>query len=192
MTLELDNIEQINQAVEIERKYQYINIRGREYTFSKFIISQLKKIYKLTKKETKWAVLIEYFEHYDISSMLARKNMVDIHKNDIKVLKSVILSLFPEYYECLDSVLSNHRCRYYNMFVMKKDIFNKYCDFLFKVLFEFERNIPYRERVCGAMGEILLNVFIKKNSNYKIYDRRIIQTEKTSIIQKIKRKYFSK
>ena len=76
MTLVLDNIEQINQAIEVERKFQYINIRGKETTFSKFMISQLKKIYKLTKRETKWAVLIEYFEHYEISSMLARKNMI--------------------------------------------------------------------------------------------------------------------
>ena len=77
MTLELDNIEQIRQAIEVERKFQYINIRGRESTFSGFIISQLKKIYKLTKKDSKWAILIEYFEHYEISSMLARKNMVE-------------------------------------------------------------------------------------------------------------------
>ena len=77
MTLNLDNIEQIRQAIEIERKFQYINIRGKESTFSKFIISQLKKIYKLTKKETKWAVLIEYFEHYEMSSTMSRKRMIE-------------------------------------------------------------------------------------------------------------------
>ena len=77
MILPNEDIEKIRQAIEIERKYQYINIRGRECTFSKFIISQLKKIYKNTKRETKWAVLIEYFDHYEISSMISRKNMIE-------------------------------------------------------------------------------------------------------------------
>ena len=84
MALELDNIEQIHQAIEVERKYQYINIKGKETTFARFMISQLKKIHKLTKRETKWAVLIEYFEHYEMSSMLARKNMIE---KFIKTLK---------------------------------------------------------------------------------------------------------
>ena len=91
MTLQLDNIEQINQAIEVERKYQYINIRGRESTFSKFIITQLKKIYKLTKRETKWAVLIEYFEHYEVSSMLARKNMIERFIKTLKEAKNSTL-----------------------------------------------------------------------------------------------------
>lgn len=87
MSLKIENIEQINQAIEIERKFQYINIRGRETTFSKFIIAQLKKIYKLTKKDPKWAILVEYFEHYEISSMLSRKHMVE---KFIKTLKEAI------------------------------------------------------------------------------------------------------
>ena len=88
MTLELDNIEQIHQAIEVERKFQYINIKGRETTFSKFMISQIKKIYKLTKKETKWAILIEYFEHYEVSSMLARKNMIEKFIKTLKEMKN--------------------------------------------------------------------------------------------------------
>ena len=76
MTLQLDNLEQIRQAIEIERKYQYINLKGKSGTFAKFIISQIKKIYKLTKKDAKWSVLSEHFEHYDISSMLSRKKMI--------------------------------------------------------------------------------------------------------------------
>ena len=83
MILSEEETDKIRKAVEVERKYQYINIRGKESTFSKFIISQLKKIYKLTKKETKWAVLIEYFDHYEMSSMLSRKKMIE---NFIKTL----------------------------------------------------------------------------------------------------------
>ena len=47
MILSNEEKEKIRQAIEVERKYQYINIKGREYTFSKFMISQLNKICKL-------------------------------------------------------------------------------------------------------------------------------------------------
>ena len=77
MILSPEETEKIKQAIEVERKYQYSNLRGREYTFSKFIISQLKKIYKITKRETKWAVLIEYFDHYEMSSSISRRNMIE-------------------------------------------------------------------------------------------------------------------
>lgn len=133
-------------------------------------------------------IIHNVYKHY----VFARKNMVEIHQNDINCLKKVILQKYPDYFDSLEFVLSSHKCRYCNMFIMKKEIFKKYCDFIFDVLFEFEKLIPYRTRVCGAMGELLLNVFINKNSNYKIFDKKIVQIEKTTLLQKIKRKYFSK
>ena len=42
----IDNLEQIKQAIDVERKYQYINIMGKKFSFAKFIKNELKKIYK--------------------------------------------------------------------------------------------------------------------------------------------------
>ena len=58
----IENIEQIRQAIEVEQKNQYIDIRGRHDTFSGFILKQLHNLYKKSKKNPKWILLIKEFE----------------------------------------------------------------------------------------------------------------------------------
>ena len=72
----IENIQQIRQAIEVEQKNQYIDIRGRQSNFSGFILKQLHKIYKESKKNPKWLLLIKEFETYQLSSMPTRRKSV--------------------------------------------------------------------------------------------------------------------
>ena len=72
----IENIQQIRQAIEGEQKNQYIDIRGRQSNFSGFILKQLHKIYKESKKNPKWLLLIKEFETYQLSSMPTRRKSV--------------------------------------------------------------------------------------------------------------------
>ena len=47
------DIEQIKRAINVEEKYKFIDINGRESSFSGFILKQLRKIYKLSSKNPK-------------------------------------------------------------------------------------------------------------------------------------------
>ena len=69
------------------------------------------------------------------------------------------------------------------MFVMKKDLYQKYCEWLFSILFESEKFIKisdnkYQKRVFGFLSERLLNIFvrheIKNNPNLKILYSSVI------------------
>lgn len=80
-----ENLEQIKQAIEIERKHQYINIRGKNSTFSRFIKGELLHVYKNSKRNPKWQVLLEVFEQYATDSMPLRKKAVE---RLIKVINS--------------------------------------------------------------------------------------------------------
>ncbi len=57
----------------------------------------------------------------------------------------------------------------YNMFIMKKDIFDGYCQWLFDILFEVERRVDisgysaYDKRVFGFVSERLLDVYLEAN-----------------------------
>ena len=81
----MDNLEQIKKAVEIEIKYKYINIIGKEQNFASFICSELKREIK-SSKNPKWRVLLEAFEHYAAASLPERKRSLDrlisVIKND--------------------------------------------------------------------------------------------------------------
>lgn len=72
----IDNIQQIRQAIEVEQKNLYIDIKGRRDSFSGFILKQLHNIYKKSKKNPKWILLIKEFETYSISSMPTRRKAV--------------------------------------------------------------------------------------------------------------------
>lgn len=81
----IDNIEQLKKAIEIEIQYKYIDIHGKTQAFSSFIKNEAKKYYKLSKKNPKWAVLVETFEHYPFAGINERRKSIDTL---IRVLKS--------------------------------------------------------------------------------------------------------
>ncbi len=76
-TLENIDLNKIQQAIDVEIKHQYINIRGNQQYFAQFIQSELKIIYKNSKKNPKWITLIEAFDRYATESMPVRKRMIE-------------------------------------------------------------------------------------------------------------------
>ena len=81
----LENLDRIRQAIEIETKHRYIDIRGREQTFSNFIKSEIKKEVKKNKNNPRWEVLLEAFDVYPYVSVPERRRSIS---HLIKVIKS--------------------------------------------------------------------------------------------------------
>ena len=73
----LDNLDKIKQAIEYETKYRYIDIRGKEKTFSQFIKSEIKKEIKNNKKNPRWEVLYEAFDVYPYSGITERRRSIE-------------------------------------------------------------------------------------------------------------------
>lgn len=72
-----ENLEQIKQAIDIERKHQYINIQGKNKTFAKFVKGEILNFYKESKKNPKWKILLEAFDRYQFDTMPIRKKTID-------------------------------------------------------------------------------------------------------------------
>ena len=72
----MESFEQIKKAIEVEIKYQYININGKTRSFSSFICSELKKEIKQSKNP-KWQILLEHFEHYSMDTLPQRKKSLE-------------------------------------------------------------------------------------------------------------------
>ena len=81
----MENLEQIKKAIEVEVKYQYININGKTKSFSAFICSELKKELKISKNP-KWQILLEHFRRYPTDALAQRKKslsrLVSVIKSD--------------------------------------------------------------------------------------------------------------
>lgn len=89
----IDNLDKIKLAIEVEVKHKYIDIHGRTQPFSKFIRSEALRYYKLSKRNPKWAVIAEAFEHYPFASVPERRRAID---NLIRVIKSELKKDSPE------------------------------------------------------------------------------------------------
>ena len=91
------------------------------------------------------------------------------NKEDFDILRDVIKLIEPEYSDSYDKLFNfNSKLSPYNMFVTNYNNFDKYCDWLFSILFEVESRIQissdiYQSRVFGFMAERLLNLYIFHN-----------------------------
>lgn len=89
-------------------------------------------------------------------------------EKDLIALKSIINSNYKEYSDAFNKVMYSNSASYCNMFIMKKDDFYQYCQWLFGILFELEKKTDISEytaseaRIYGYLSELLLNVWIEK------------------------------
>ena len=73
----IDNLDKIKAAIDIEVKYRYIDIHGKTQKFSSFIKNEAKKNYKKSKKNPRWAVVVEAFDIYPYASVPERRKSIE-------------------------------------------------------------------------------------------------------------------
>lgn len=101
---------------------------------------------------------------------------------------------FPQYYGTLCEELKSKYHLGFNCFIMRKDLFNLMCEYIFGILFEldelFEKGLLFQSnpREPGYVGEILYGSFIRwvmKQEKYKVNERHITlfwNTERKSTV----------
>ena len=84
--------------------------------------------------------------------------------------KRIIYKKYPEYAEAYEKVMAKTTGHRFNMFIMRKTLLDRYCSWLFDILFELEKsvtsgevgNIPDSRRLYGHVSERLLDVWMEK------------------------------
>lgn len=112
------------------------------------------------------------------------------HKRDLDEVEQIIRELYPDYSEAFTEVMSRRKLHILNMFVMRKERFDSYCQWLFDILFELEQRIDisqydqYNARVFGFLSERLFNVWLAKQ-NARIGELPVVFLEKQNWSKKI-------
>ncbi len=108
-------------------------------------------------------------EQYSFSSGL--------HAEDLDIMLDVLKEKYPSFVPYAKKYLDGKMTRLNNMFIMKKAIFNEYCEWLFDILFECDKRINYSDysveatRTPGHLAERLFNIYmfyLEDNFDYNI------------------------
>ncbi|MEW5819625.1 MAG: ATP-dependent DNA helicase RecG [Cyanobacteriota bacterium] len=89
MTIDHSELNNIKRAIEVEIKHQYIDLKGKKSTFSRYISSLAKNYYKIPPKDKRWADIALLFNSYD------RMNISERIKA-INTLQSVLIEALPQ------------------------------------------------------------------------------------------------
>lgn len=90
----------------------------------------------------------------------------------------IIKKIYPEYYDYFQQCMNGHKHYYGNLMVTSRELFNKYCEWLFTIFVEMGEHIDltgldeYHRRVYGFLSEQLLMVWIKTN-HLKVKEQRV-------------------
>lgn len=122
------------------------------------------------------------------------------HIQDLDRAIAILIAKNPSYLTACNQVLKARKLHLFNMFVMKSTLCEKYCEWLFPILFELESQIdissytPYQRRVFGFIAERLFNIWIVHN-NLRISICDVVSLERENLFLKgfnfLKRKIFN-
>ena len=107
------------------------------------------------------------------------ENLYDHYKHTMHIepldeTRKILEEQCPEYLEEFDKLHKRTSAHMFNMFIMKREKLEKYCEWMFKILFELEKRIDpkqydsFHARYLGRISELLLDVWINTNKlSYK-------------------------
>lgn len=91
------------------------------------------------------------------------------HTEGLDLAEAIIKESYPEYQAAFETVMNRTWAHMFNMFVMRRDLFDAYCTWLFDILSEVEQRLDitgwdiYEARVYGFVSELLLDVWLEAN-----------------------------
>lgn len=104
-------------------------------------------------------------------------------KSSIELMFQLIDKLAPEYSISAREYFMGHMHRGFNCFVMKRELFERLCEFQFPILFELEKMLDTgnysqtMKRTPGFIGEMLYGIFIyhiSENEDVKIKEVQLV------------------
>lgn len=156
------------------------------------------------KEEEKFKILLnkeqaeKILKNTDIILPKARKyyieNLYDHYKHTMHIepldeTRKIMEEQCPEYLVEFDKLHKRTSAHMFNMFIMKKEYFDKYCEWMFNILFELEKRIDpkqydsFHARYLGRISELLLDIWINTN-NLKYKEVKVIDMQNVNWLKK--------
>lgn len=109
----------------------------------------------------------------------------------LDITGEILREKYPEYVKEFEGLKHTTKMHAFNMFIMKKDLLDQYCTWLFDVLGEVEKRVDssqysdFHKRFFGRISERLLDVWIRTNK-LSYAEVPVIDMQKINWVNKIK------
>lgn len=166
------------------RRYFSLKKRSKNKFDNVLSLNEAKEILKrsdvILPKKRRYFIenLYEHYEH-------------TMYVEPLDITGKIIEEQYPEYLEYFNKLHTRTSAHMFNMFIMKKEILDDYCKWLFDILFELEKRVnsskydSFHSRFYGRISELLLDVYLQKNAiTYK--EVGFIYMEKINMVAKAK------
>ena len=111
------------------------------------------------------------------------------YAKDLDMTEKVIREIYPEYAHAFTKVMKRTWAHMFNMFVMRRDYFDDYCTWVFRILEEVEKRTDITNynaveaRIYGYLSELLLDVWLEKNG-YDYHEQNVSFLESQNWLKK--------
>ena len=153
-----------------QRRFLDFSMKNKKYPYS---ITEKSDEKTLRNAGLSYEKICELFDNYSIIAN-KRENLFEsvedfYNRNDrqnfddMGLLKDIIKEKYPEYFPYAETYFKGTYSYFCNVFIMDKENFDKYSQWLFDILFEYEKRKPqnlFYPREMGKLGERLFGVYM--------------------------------
>lgn len=158
------------------------HFKGKTKSKSKFeqVLSD-KEINELLKSND---IILPKKREYYIENLYSHYEHT-LHIETLDITGEIIKEKYPKYMKEFELLKKRTSAHMFNMFIMKKEIMNDYCEWLFDILFELEKRIDtskydsFHARFYGRVSELLLDVWLNTNG-HKYVEVPLLNMEKVN------------
>lgn len=112
-----------------------------------------------------------------------------MRKGQLDIVREIIAESSPDYLNAFDAQMNKTSAHMFNMFIMRKDLLNDYCSWLFPIIETLTQNIdssdysPFEKRFPGRISEILLDVWLE-TTHHSFVEMPVVSPEPVNWIKK--------
>lgn len=155
-----------------------------ESTAKKFGLNNCDKIREEVEKYDVISIVPADLKKLKIKSVYEQYKLGQrLHIEDLDIMAEIVKEFYPDIFPSLESYMNGTEFYSCNMFIMKKDLFFEYSEFLFSVLAEFEKRKSVDgysvegKRTLGHLGERLFGIYytyLKNQNKFKFSEKQMV------------------
>ena len=156
----------------------------RYFSIDKHILTDL----EIGQLISEYDLILPKKRNYYIESLWSHYEHT-LHIKPLEKTGEIIKKDFPEYYEEFEKLKTRKSAHMFNMLIAKREIYDEYSEWLFKILFKLEKELEkepetkdydaFHQRFYGRISELLFDVWLntKHPNDLKIKELRVLDVE---------------